>query len=71
MYELLKQELADHGEVIAIMDSGEAVELHLGNTAFDEPEAGVLTVEGYGPEGKETRYYDGENVESIRLHYDL
>lgn len=71
MYELLRQTLADHGEVIAILDSGEAVELHLGNTEFDEPTDGVFTVEGSGPEGQQTRFYDGEKVESIRLHYDL
>lgn len=71
MYELLQRTLNDHGEVIAIMDSGEAVELHLGNTTFDEPTTGVFSVEGEGPEGRETRFYDGEKVESVRLHYDL
>lgn len=71
MYALLKETLADHGEVMAIMDSGEVVELHLGNTRFDEPQDGVFTVEGYDEAGKETRFYDGEKLESVRLHYDL
>lgn len=71
MYSLLKNALEQHGEVLAVMDSGETVELHLGNTTFDEPAEETFTVEGSGPDGRETRYYDGGKIESIRLHYDL
>lgn len=71
MYSVLQETLGEHGEIMAVMDSGEVVELHLGNTTFDEPSEGYFTVEGTGPEGRETRYYDGGKVESIRLHYDL
>lgn len=70
MYSLLKQELEAHGEVMVTMDSGETVELHLGNTTFDEPREQLFTVKGHG-DGQETRYYDGDKVESVRLHYDL
>lgn len=71
MYALLKETLGEHGEVMVVMDSGEVVELHLGNTSFDEPSEGYFTVEGSGPEGRETRYYHGEKIESVRLHYDM
>lgn len=71
MYSLLQETLGEHGEVMAVMDSGEMVELHLGNTTFDEPAEGFFTVEGFDAAGRETRHYDGEKIESIRLHYDL
>jgi hypothetical protein len=71
MHSVLQDTLEQHGEVIAIMDSGEEVELHLGNTTFDEPAEETFTVEGSGMEGRETRYYSGEKIESIRLHYDM
>ncbi|MFB6266269.1 MAG: hypothetical protein ABEI31_01310 [Halodesulfurarchaeum sp.] len=70
MYEVLQSKLEAHGEVIVVMDSGETVELHLGNTEFDEPEPGVFYVRGLGEAGEE-RYYDGGSIESVRLHYEV
>lgn len=69
MYDELKSLLKKHGEVLVVMASGEEVELHLGDTTFDEPTDGIFKVEAY-PEGRrEDRYYDGDEIESIRLHY--
>lgn len=69
MYDVLKDLLREHGEALVVMASGEEVELHLGDTKFDDPLEGIFSVEAY-PEGrKEIRYYDGAEIESVRLHF--
>ena len=65
MYERLRNLLADSGEVMVRLDSGEEAELHRHNVSFeDEPMVKVTT-------GDEVHWFNAEKVESFWIHYDF
>lgn len=71
LYTVLQDKLSSHGEATAVMASGEHVECHLGNTDFDVPYDGLFTIDGDTEDGRQLRYYEGDDIESIRLHYTI
>lgn len=65
MYERLRNLLADSGEVMIRLDSGEEAELHRHNVSFeDEPMIKVATADA-------VHWFNAEKVESFWIHYDF
>ncbi len=65
MYETLKRELKDKGEIMIRFDSGEERELHLHNTEFLE--APMIKVDA----DDEIHWFNAKKIERYWIHMDF
>lgn len=62
--ELVKQALGEWGEVIIVTSSGQAFELHTGDTTFDTTNRVIKFT------SSDAKYLiDGDSIEIVKMHY--
>ncbi|MBE3595994.1 MAG: hypothetical protein IMW86_03010 [Hydrogenibacillus sp.] len=62
--EFVEAQLKKWGEIILRLDSGETLEIHLGDTTFDYDNR-LLHFRG----GDALYYIDADKIESLKMHY--